>query len=98
MLIARCLLAAYMERGRDLEEIKRLTSVNWQDHVTARLAVAVRETTAVPSVRSTVLRRSPPSIFHYEVVVASRNRLSIQSLYYVIYDNPVDIHLIHLSD
>ena len=90
MLIAHCSLLArclHGERGRDLEEIKRLTSVNWQDYVTVRLEEAVvRETTEVPSDRSTELRRSPPRIVHYEIVVASRNRFAIQGFQHLFYD------------
>ena len=94
-LPAHCpLLAAYMERGRDLKEIKRLTSVNWQNNDAVRLAVAARDTTAVPSARSTVLRTGPPPIVHYEVVVASRNRLTIQGLQHLFDDT--DIGYMHV--
>ena len=90
-LPAHCpLFAAYMERGRDLEEIKRLTSVNWQDYETVRLAeVVVRVTKAVPSVRSIALRTGPPPIVHYEVVVASRNRLTIYGFQHLFDDTDI---------
>ena len=101
MLIARCSLPArclHGERGRDLKEIKRLTSVNWQDHVTARLVEAVRATTEVPSARSIELRTGPPPIVHYEVVVVSRNRLSIQGFQHLSDDANISYMYVFLTN
>ena len=98
-LPAHCsLTAAYMERGRD-KEIKRLTSVNWQDHESVRLAEAVvRTTTVVPSARSIELRRSPPPIVHYEIVVASRNRFAIQGFQHLTDDTNISYMDVFLTN
>ncbi len=94
---ARCLPAAYMEIGRD-KEIKRLTSVNWQDHETARLVDAGRATTAAPSVRGIELRRSPPPSVHYEIVVASRNRFAIQGFQHLTDDTNISYMDVFLTN
>ena len=97
-LPAHCsLTAAYMERGID-KEIKRLTSVNWQDHETVRLAVAARATTEEPSARSIALRRSPPPIVHYEIVVASRNRFAIQGFQHLTDDTNISYMDVFLTN